>query len=242
MHSIRRFLFATVPQKLSRRSVELSLLFGSCLSTAPLLGSVAYSSSALSPPDLAHRPSIIFFLGAAGSGKGTQCQRLTQRLPHYIHFSAGDLIRKERDTPNSQYGEIIRVVTKEPGKYVPAHITCDLLERAMKPLTKPSVTFLIDGFPANQANLTAWEELMQPRYDVRCVIFLECPEAVSVARGMSRQRGDDFEEGLRIRFREYLRQTVPIVEHYEALGMLHRIDGTQSEEVVTGDILKALNA
>ena len=38
---------------------------------------------------------IIFILGGPGSGKGTQCQLLTQKFG-YKHLSAGDLLRSEK--------------------------------------------------------------------------------------------------------------------------------------------------
>lgn len=38
--------------------------------------------------------NIIFILGPPGSGKGTQCSLLTQKL-NILHLSAGELLRNE---------------------------------------------------------------------------------------------------------------------------------------------------
>ena len=40
---------------------------------------------------------VVFILGGPGSGKGTLCSRIEAELG-YIHLSAGDLLRAERET------------------------------------------------------------------------------------------------------------------------------------------------
>lgn len=45
----------------------------------------------------------------------------------YIHLSAGDLLRAERNTPGSQYGELIENHIRN-GTIVPVEITCHLIE------------------------------------------------------------------------------------------------------------------
>ena len=71
--------------------------------------------------------NVIFVLGGPGAGKGTQCEKITQRYP-FVHLSAGDLLREERKTPGSQYGDLISSHIKE-GSIVPVEITCSLLKR-----------------------------------------------------------------------------------------------------------------
>lgn len=45
---------------------------------------------------------------------------------HYVHLSAGDLLREERNTPGSEYGELIENHIRN-GTIVPVEITCSLL-------------------------------------------------------------------------------------------------------------------
>ena len=40
------------------------------------------------------KQQVIFVLGGPGSGKGTQCERLTKEFSDIAHFSAGDLLRE----------------------------------------------------------------------------------------------------------------------------------------------------
>ena len=76
---------------------------------------------------------------------------------------AGDLLREERKSPGSQYGELIEHHITN-GTIVPVAITCSLLERAMNASEKNN--FLIDGFPRNEDNLTGWTEQMGDKVEL----------------------------------------------------------------------------
>lgn len=75
------------------------------------------------------KPRIVFVLGAPGAGKGTQCEKIVTEFG-YVHLSAGDLLRAERNRPGSEFGELIETSIKQ-GKIVPVAVTCSLLENAM---------------------------------------------------------------------------------------------------------------
>lgn len=116
-------------------------------------------------------PKVIFVLGAPGAGKGTQCTNIVKEYG-FVHLSAGDLLREERNNPNSEYGELIETYIRE-GKIVPVDITCSLIERAMNNSDKDS--FLIDGFPRNQDNLDGWNRRMAEKVDLLFILFFDCP-------------------------------------------------------------------
>jgi UMP-CMP kinase len=61
-----------------------------------------------------------------------------------VHLSAGDLLREERNRPNSPFGELINNYIAE-GQIVPMDITIALIHAAMD--KSGSKRFLIDGFP-----------------------------------------------------------------------------------------------
>ena len=48
----------------------------------------------------------------------------------YTHLSAGDLLREERQNPESEVGQLIDRHIKE-GSIVPVAITCGLLEKVI---------------------------------------------------------------------------------------------------------------
>lgn len=54
------------------------------------------------------------------------------------------------------------------------------------------------------------------------------------------QRADDHEDKVRRRFAEYTERTLPILEHYERVGIVRRVDGTGAVQDVTARILSAL--
>lgn len=75
------------------------------------------------------KPKIVFVLGAPGAGKGTQCEKIVSEFG-YVHLSAGDLLRAERNRSGSELGEMIENCIRG-GKIVPVAVTCSLLENAI---------------------------------------------------------------------------------------------------------------
>ena len=75
---------------------------------------------------------VVFVLGAPGTGKGTQCQLLQERLlssdnkheQHQLwtHLSAGDLLREERKSGGSELGELINSKISA-GELVPSSLS-----------------------------------------------------------------------------------------------------------------------
>lgn len=77
----------------------------------------------------AEKPKVVFVLGAPGSGKGTQCARIVEQFG-YVHLSAGDLLRAERNRPGSELAEMIEESIKA-ARIIPVAVTCSLLDIAM---------------------------------------------------------------------------------------------------------------
>lgn len=182
-------------------------------------------------------PKVVFVLGSPGSGKGTQCKNIVDKFG-YVHLSAGDLLREERNNPGSQYGELIETHIRN-GSIVPVKITCSLIAQAMA--KSGSDRFLIDGFPRNKENLTGWAESMADKVDLQAVLFLDCPVDVSTERCLSRGaqgsgRSDDNPESLKKRFQTYMNDTMPIIEHYEKAKLVRKVDAVHSPSKVFEDI------
>lgn len=190
------------------------------------------------------KPLVAFVLGGPGSGKGTQCKLICEEFG-FKHLSAGDLLRTERNSPGSQYGEMIEKHIQE-GSIVPVEVTCGLLEKAMKEhcdKLEGKGRFLIDGFPRNEDNLQGWTKLLSEKVEVMFVLFLDCPHDVCIQRCLGRgqqgsNRSDDNEVSLRKRLVTYTRDTMPIIEHYRKLNLLRRIDATRTPDEVYADVRK----
>lgn len=98
----------------------------------------------------------------------------------FVHLSAGDLLRAERQRPGSEYGELINSYIKE-GLIVPMEITIALLYNAMK--ASKGDRFLIDGFPRKMDQALKFEEVVCPS---QFTLYFECPEGEMEKRLLKR--------------------------------------------------------
>ena len=166
---------------------------------------------------------VIFVLGGPGSGKGTQCDRLTREFG-FTHLSAGDLLRTARQS-GSEQGQMIDDFIKL-GKIVPVAVSLGLLKTAMDEARSSNV-FLVDGFPRNADNVDGWNEVMAHTAEVLCVIFMDCSQAEQekrvLSRGLTSGRTDDNLASAKKRFATYESETLPVVKVYEQLGLLRTI-------------------
>ncbi|CAB3404058.1 unnamed protein product [Caenorhabditis bovis] len=181
--------------------------------------------------------NVVFVLGPPGSGKGTICSRIQKDL-RYVHLSAGDLLRAERERPGSEFGSLIEEHIRN-GTIVPVEITCKLLENAM--IASGDVKgFLIDGFPRNQDNLQGWNREMHGKVNEQFVLFLSCPVDICISRCLNRGQGrtDDNEESLKKRVETYNNQTFPIIDHFAKLGMVREVPSQRPVDEVYADVVK----
>lgn len=191
-----------------------------------------------------NKPKVIFVLGAPGSGKGTQCANIVDSF-NYVHLSAGDLLRAERDRPGSELAQTIEEYI-QGGRIIPVAVTCSLLERAMNEQMEADPTknkFLIDGFPRNQDNLDGWIEQMESKVNLQFVLFFECADGICIDRCLNRNTGrsDDNIESLKKRFNVFHSETMPIVDHYEKQYLVRRVNSEKPAELVFDDVKQAFN-
>ncbi len=185
----------------------------------------------------------IVFLGAPGSGKGTQAARLKSELG-LAHISTGDMLRAEVAS-GSPLGRQAKAVM-EAGKLVSDEIILGMLEqRVAQPDARNG--FILDGYPRNLAQCEALEALLarigQP-LDV--AILLSVPHELLferlAGRAQAEGRKDDNPETVRERLRVYEAQTAPVVEHFQALGELVEVDGVGGMDEVFARIVGAVRS
>lgn len=130
------------------------------------------------------------------------------------------------------------------GKIVPVEITCQLLKKGMEKNGWSAKRFLIDGFPRNQDNFDGWMRVMGEIVDVPFILFMDADEETMISRIMERSktsgRNDDNIESLRKRFDTFKKETMPIVEMYEAQGKTKRINALRSVDEVYADVTASL--
>lgn len=104
----------------------------------------------------------------------------------------------------------------------------------------PVGNFLVDGFPRNQNNLDGWHKQVDDKVNLKFVLFFECPKEACINRCLERGkhsgRTDDNPESMAKRLDTYLNQTMPIVQHYEKLGIVRRIDANREISQVFEDV------
>lgn len=118
------------------------------------------------------------------------------------------------------------------GELVPDALILDLVRDR---LTQPDaeVGWLLDGFPRNVEQAKFLDALLaEIGQSCDCVVNLEVPDEVLVARLLGRGRKDDNEDVIRTRLAVYRDQTAPLIDFYRDRQQLVSVDGNQSIEHV----------
>jgi len=174
---------------------------------------------------------VVFVLGGPGSGKGTQCAKISKKYG-YTHLSAGDLLREERNSGSPLATMINEFIVQ--GKIVPAEVTINLLKNAMT--TSGNKKFLIDGFPRNMENMEAWYTIMEATCTVDFVLFFDCPEDVMrerlLERGKTSGRNDDNVATIIKRFQTFQIESVPVMKALQRIGKVRIISAVPPPDVV----------
>ncbi len=202
----------------------------------------------------------IVMLGAPGSGKGTQAQRI-QKDHGLPQVSTGDLLRRAvaDKTPLGQQAK----KAMDLGELVSDEIVLGMIkERIAQPDAQRG--FILDGFPRNTSQALSLDALlaelkltldravlMDVDFDIlmkrltgrrTCSktgavlnIYFSSPaelEACRKAGGELVQRADDNEATIRNRLQVYERQTAPLVDYYTKKGLLATVAATGDVDAV----------
>lgn len=210
----------------------------------------------------------IVFLGAPGSGKGTQAQRLMAEH-HIPQVSTGDLLR-EAVAAGTGLGRRAKAAM-DAGELVSDDIVLGIIRERLQQ-DDAAAGFVLDGYPRNLAQATALEGVLAAigrPLDAAVLINVDfdilmkrltgrrtCSvtgkllnihfspkadlDACLKAGGELIQRADDNEETIGNRLKVYRAQTEPLVEHYRAAGLLHTVSGQGSVDEVYQRVQQAV--
>ncbi len=212
--------------------------------------------------------TYIVLLGPPGVGKGTQAKILSERSG-LAHISSGDLFRENiknltelgklaqtfmtkgelvpddvtiamiRDRlsrPDCKIGAILDGFPRTPAQ-------AEALEKMLQEFQGQ-----VDAVPFITAAEDVLKERLSDRWTCRAVGHIfnaksNPPKETGTCDfdgSELYQRDDDKAETVMHRIQVYLDQTLPLISHYRAHGKLIEIDGMQSIEHVTQDLLHAL--
>ena len=210
----------------------------------------------------------VVMLGAPGSGKGTQAQRIQKdyRLPQ---VSTGDLLRKAvaDKTPLGLRAKAVM----DAGELVSDEIVLGMIKGRIA-AADAKRGFILDGFPRNTSQADSLDTLlatlelkldgvvlMDVDFDIlmkrltgrrTCSktgavlnIYFSSPaelEACKKAGGELLQRKDDNEDTIRNRLQVYESQTAPLIDYYTKKGLLKTIPATGEVDAVYSRLKSAL--
>ena len=172
----------------------------------------------------------LVILGRQGSGKGTQCFRLSESYGT-IHISTGDMLRAavEMETELGKKAKIIM----DAGDLVPDEIINGIVAERIGMSDVLESGFILDGYPRTSAQAQALEEeLFSSGLSLDLAINLEVPVKEVTQRMLDRSRADDTEEAIKRRLEIYENETAPLLEWFEERNNLIVVDGLGTEDVV----------
>jgi adenylate kinase len=212
----------------------------------------------------------IILIGAQGSGKGTQAEKLTSSLG-VSHVASGDMFRKAFDE-KTELG-IKAKAYLDRGELVPDDITVAMvLSRIKEPDCANGV--LLDGFPRNIVQAQSLDEgLKETGRQIDVVIYLDVPREELLKRLSGRficranqhvyniyanppkvagvcdldgselyQRSDDRGEAVQKRLDIFFNETIQLIDYYGSQQKLIEVNGNQDIDQVHIAILNQLNA
>lgn len=203
----------------------------------------------------------LIFIGAPGSGKGTQAARLVSEKG-LKHISTGDLLRSEI-AKGSELGKEVKAVM-DFGVLVLDDLVIRLLQANID-LQKSQ--YIFDGYPRNIAQAqTLDKEVLKgsPSMAVHFDINLDklvarltnrrtCKDCGAIYNLISKmpkitgvcdkcgstnlvQRADDKEDVIKNRLQVFQDAITPVLKYYQDLGRLMRVDAEKTEDEIFNQI------
>jgi adenylate kinase len=210
----------------------------------------------------------LVFMGAPGSGKGTQARRLMEEYAS-PQVSTGDLLRAAV-AAGTQLGKKAKAAMDAGGLVADDIVVGMIRERLAQKDTR--FGFILDGFPRSLAQAAALDKMLdevgQPLnkailLDVKFENLLKrltgrrtckvCGHLYNVHFSPSRkpgvcdvdggelvQRADDNKETITKRLKVYQDQTAPLMDYYKKQGKFVSVDGEGSMDEIFSRIQKIL--
>ncbi len=210
---------------------------------------------------------IVLLLGAPGSGKGTQSQRLIKRYG-FKYLATGDIFRAEiaQKTPLGLKAEGY----VKAGKLVPDDVVLEMVAGRIE----PGGQYLLDGFPRTVDQAHGLSEILRRAgAEVNLVLALTLPNAEAIRRMSSRrlcancgevfnvisraprvenvcdkcggaliQREDDSAATAEKRLMVFELQTQPLVAYYKGEQLLKEIDASGAPDAIEAALAAEIDA
>ncbi len=212
----------------------------------------------------------IIFLGAPGSGKGTQAAFIAAKLK-IPAISTGDALRKEVAI-ESEIGKLAKSYM-DSGKLVPDEVVIGIIKNRIVQEDCQN-GFILDGFPRNTSQADALETMLNSlskkidrvfNFDVTEEILIKrisgrfsCKNCGTVYNRYFKlpvkegicdncgsdqfdSRSDDTEETVKNRLKVYHDSTFELIGYYEKKNLLISIDAVKSAPLISERIIEAIS-
>ncbi|WP_265519872.1 adenylate kinase [Nitratireductor luteus] len=191
----------------------------------------------------------LILLGPPGAGKGTQAQRLVNKLG-IPQLSTGDMLRAAVKA-ETDVGKRAKAVMDAGELVSDAIVNAIVAERIDQ--EDCANGFILDGYPRTLAQADAVEEMLAERgLAIDAVIELVVDDKALIGRIEKRAeqaradgqavRKDDNADVFDERLREYYKKTAQLTGYYYAKGKLRSVDGMADIEDVTRQIEQVLQS
>ena len=180
----------------------------------------------------------VILVGPPGAGKGTQAEFISNEF-NLNKISTGDLFR-ENIKNNSELGKKANEYVNS-GKLVPDQIVTEMISEWLS----SNNNWLLDGFPRTIKQAKSLNNILNSQKKIlNSVLLIEVPNHLLVKRLLERQkiekRSDDDPQTIQVRIDTYEQETSLLIEYYNNLGLLTKINGAQSISDVSVNIEKKL--
>ncbi|KAI5612616.1 adenylate kinase isoenzyme 5 [Silurus asotus] len=187
------------------------------------------------------KPKVIFVIGGPGSGKALQCEKMEE---HYglRRLCPGDMLCNELQS-HSERGRFLRDLL-ERGRQLPEDTLLELLCESMQSAVRKGKGFLVSGFPRDPRQAQEYEVKMG---HPSAVLLLDCSAATMTRRLQQRALSslrptDARHREVHLRIEGFCGTVTPLVTHYDALGLLRKIDAEQPPDDVFERICLVLDS
>jgi adenylate kinase len=212
----------------------------------------------------------IVFIGAPGSGKGTQSALLAEKLG-IPNISTGDILRKEVAN-KSNVGELAKSYM-DSGRLVPDHVMVDIIKKRIAD-SDCDDGFILDGFPRNSDQAVSLDLMLEGfQKKINIVINIDIDDDVLIKRIAGRfscvkcgsvynhffknlksenacdkcssdefsSRSDDNESTVRKRLEIYNQNTEGLINLYIKKDLIYSVDGLKNIALISSEINEAIN-
>ena len=177
----------------------------------------------------------VVLLGPPGAGKGTQAQKLAEKL-EIPQISTGELFRRNIDNGTRLGLEAKRYL--DAGDLVPSDLTNQLVDERLSDADAAN-GFILDGYPRSLEQAKALHDMLERRgTDIDAVLEFRVSQEELFQRLKARGRADDTDDVILNRMKVYRDETAPLLEYYHA--ELKTVDAVGTVDEVFARALQAL--